>query len=360
MGKRIIVNATALREGGALTILQQFIEAIPDDGFQYLVFVDKSVDLNHSKQNLQLIPQNVLSLYRRFKWDTYGLKKWLNTNNIKPLAAISLQNTNFRLNSTCPNYIYYHQPMPLYPYRWNIFKRNERSLWFYKNIYPYFVKIFINSQTEIFVQLNFIKDGFAQVFNFPRNKIHVVFPKIKIPTVIESYNINLDETKINLFYPSSSVFYKNHSVLFNSLESIDFKLTRKVVLYLTNKEYEFTIPESLINVEFVFLGQISFNEVLWMFQNVNCLVFPSYIETLGLPLIEAASFGLPIIAADLPYAREVLDGYQGVTYVDYQNSNSWGNEILKLSNKETTRFKSYKKGNIKTWSYFFDQIKENL
>jgi len=357
---KIIVNATALRAGGALTILRQFIEAIPDDGFEYLVFVDNSVKIHNLKQNLQIVPQNVLSFYRRFKWDAYGLKSWLKENDIQPLVAISLQNTNFRLDAVCPNYIYYHQSIPLFHYNWNFFKASERSLWFYKNIYPFFVKLFINTKTEIFVQLDFIKESFALKYKFPRNKIHVVFPRIEIPVIAESFEIKIDKAKFNLFYPASNVFFKNHNILFSSLEYIDKQLVRTIVLYLSNKEIDFEVPKNLNNVEFVFLGQISFKEVLWMFKNVHCLVFPSYIETLGLPLIEAASFGLQIIASDLPYAREVLDGYEGVTYIDYQNSKSWGNEILKLSAQNNTRFEPYKKDNIKSWSDFFNRIKENL
>jgi len=129
---------------------------------------------------------------------------------------------------------------------------------------------------------------------------------------------------------------------------------------LTIKENDIEIPKNLINVEFVFLGQITHNEVLWMFKNIHCMVFPSYIETLGLPLIEAASFGLPILASDLSYAREVLDGYKGVEYIEYQNTKSWGSEILKISNQDNIRFKPYIKENIKSWADFFSLIIEKI
>ena len=46
----------------------------------------------------------------------------------------------------------------------------------------------------------------------------------------------------------------------------------------------------------------------------SVLIFPSYIETLGLPLLEARLTGCPIIAADTPFAKEILDGYNNVAY----------------------------------------------
>lgn len=358
--KKIIVNATALRAGGALTILRQFVEAIPNDGYNYLVFVDKSVVFEHTQPNLEIVAQNVLSFSKRFLWDAFRLKKWLKDNNIEAIAGISLQNTNFRLNEKCPNYIYYHQSIPLVPLKWSVLRSNERNLWFYKNIYPCFVKIFINHQTEIFVQLEFIKSRFAHVFNFPRKKIHVVFPKIEIPSIVDEFELVLDNTCLNVFYPASNVFFKNHTVLFDALSIIDNSLDKKIKLYLTNNEADFEWPKHLTNIEFVFLGHLPYNRVLWMFKNVDALFFPSYIETLGLPLIEAAHFGLPIIAADLPYAHEVLAGYKGVVFADYKSPDVWGDKILNLSYQNKNRFECYKKNDTKSWSYLFDTLTEKI
>ena len=360
MNNFIVINATALRSGGALTILKQCVESLPDDEFNYLVFVNSSVKVENFNSNLTIVHQDVLSFYKRLKWDSFGLKRWLKNNNISAIVGISLQNTNFRLSNSCPNYIYYHQSIPLVPLNWNFLKKNERSLWFYKNIYPFFVKLFINSKTEVFVQLNYIKERFSRIYKFPLNKIHVVFPKVNIPIIIDDFKIAIDENKFNLFYPATSVFFKNHDILFRSLSLIDDKLSSKLVVYLTINENDLLYPRHLNMVEFVFLGQVSFNEVIWMFNKINCLVFPSYIETLGLPLIEAASFGIPILSADLPYAREVLDGYNGVIYADYQNEKKWGDEILQLSTKKHTRFESFDKGNTPSWDYFFSIIKKNI
>jgi glycosyltransferase involved in cell wall biosynthesis len=48
----------------------------------------------------------------------------------------------------------------------------------------------------------------------------------------------------------------------------------------------------------------------------RAVIFPSEIETFGLPLIEARSTNTPVLAIDLPYAREVLNGYANVKYFE--------------------------------------------
>ena len=42
-----------------------------------------------------------------------------------------------------------------------------------------------------------------------------------------------------------------------------------------------------------------------LYANSRALIFPSKSESFGLPLVEAANMGLPIIAAELDYVRDV-------------------------------------------------------
>jgi glycosyltransferase involved in cell wall biosynthesis len=59
----------------------------------------------------------------------------------------------------------------------------------------------------------------------------------------------------------------------------------------------------------------------------DLIAFPSYIETFGLPLAEAACLGKEIICSDTDFAREVLNDYQGAEYLDAGNAHSWADSI---------------------------------
>ena len=50
--------------------------------------------------------------------------------------------------------------------------------------------------------------------------------------------------------------------------------------------------------------------------NESSLVFPSYIESFGLPLAEARAMGTVIFASDCPFSREVLAGYENAYFFD--------------------------------------------
>ena len=46
------------------------------------------------------------------------------------------------------------------------------------------------------------------------------------------------------------------------------------------------------------------------------LVFPSYIESFGYPMAEARQVGTLVLAADTPFAREVLADYKNAYFFD--------------------------------------------
>lgn len=67
------------------------------------------------------------------------------------------------------------------------------------------------------------------------------------------------------------------------------------------------------NLPIDLIGPLTKDEVYDFYQK-SILLFPSYIETVGLPLLEAKKHHAPIIAANLDYAREVLNDYDKVKY----------------------------------------------
>lgn len=362
MSYQVIINATALDSSGALTILKQFIEAIPDDNYEYIIFTGIDVKLSLSQKNIKVIQKDVKSLRKRFQWDTFGINHWLNEKGIKPLATISLQNTNFRTNKSIPNFIYYHQSIPFFKRNWNPLKKEERTPWFYKKIYPFFVKIFINKNTEVFVQSNVIRNEFADYFYFPKEKIHIISPKIELPSFKETVLPFIDKSRLNLFYPASPFIYKNHAIILESLSLLDRDLQKKITLHLTCEMEELKHLtrdiETLCRINY--LGKISFNEVLGMYKEADALLFPSYIETLGLPLIEAASFGLPIIVADLPYSRELLRNYAGVSYATFNNAIFWKEEISKLFALKGRRYHPIEVEKSNSWKELFEILENKI
>lgn len=347
--KYIIVNATALDKSGALTILIQFIDNIPDEKYNWLIFIPEKVRLSSKKNNVRLEPiSGVKPMHKRLWWDAFGLKKWLTSHKIDPIAAISLQNTGFLTGKKIPSFIYYHQPVPFFPYKWNPLKKEHKTLWFYKHIYPFFVKLFLRKDTKIFVQLDFIKKGFTKRFKHNVDLIEIYSPTIASPPISNSEAIN--SKKIKFFYPATSFFYKNHRVIIEALKHTDIDAD----FYFTTQETELITKDYRIHS----LGTLTYATVCDMYNGCDALLFPSYIETFGLPLLEAAMTGMPIIAADLPYSREVLYGYEGVTFVKHDDPVAWAKAMQDI--KKGMRFNPIDISNRKGWPDLFNSIILNI
>ena len=58
------------------------------------------------------------------------------------------------------------------------------------------------------------------------------------------------------------------------------------------------------------LGQLGHDQALALLASSRALIFPSLGESFGLPLIEAQQLGLPIVAAELDYVRDVCTPVQ--------------------------------------------------
>jgi glycosyltransferase involved in cell wall biosynthesis len=69
---------------------------------------------------------------------------------------------------------------------------------------------------------------------------------------------------------------------------------------------------NLRNVNFT--GRLTFAQVQDEYIRSDCLVFPSLLETWGMPISEAKQYGLSVLACDLPYAHEAVGQYDGVRY----------------------------------------------
>jgi glycosyltransferase involved in cell wall biosynthesis len=63
-------------------------------------------------------------------------------------------------------------------------------------------------------------------------------------------------------------------------------------------------------VNIINLGVLDPSEVLQLYARSHAAIYPSKLESFGLPLIEARQAGLPILASELDYVRDVVDPEQ--------------------------------------------------
>ncbi len=112
----------------------------------------------------------------------------------------------------------------------------------------------------------------------------------------------------SFFYPADLLGHKNHPLLvaaWRMLASED--LHPRLALTLRDGEWAElqasagrALPPNIVN-----LGRMPREQVLAELARSSALLFPSYAETFGLPMVEATALGVPIVASERGFVRDV-------------------------------------------------------
>lgn len=313
----ILVLATAAEEGGAKTVLTSYYKKFVDDSKnQYYVclglldFEDtdniKTIKLDWTKK----------SGFHRWYFDTFYVAILLKRYKIDKV---------FSLNNTLPSTskrvyleMYLHQYIPFAQVKFSLFEHPK--MWFKQNIVGYFIKKSIKRANKIIVQSLSFKQLLIESKVTDLDSIVVLSPEVN-RAVLQKYTFKIPQDRhLFFFYPANDFVYKNHQTLFNAVVKLHQDGVRNfsVVLTLNGDEKIFN-QYSIIKDYLVCLGSVGYEVVLeWYSKSV--LVFPSFVETFGLPLLEAREIGAPIFAADTVFAHEILNSYLKVKFFEVFDS----------------------------------------
>lgn len=82
-----------------------------------------------------------------------------------------------------------------------------------------------------------------------------------------------------------------------------------------------------------FLGRVTDDELIRLYNQASCFVFPSVYEGFGLPPIEAMHCGCPVLVSDIPVLREVCG--DAAVYFNPYDIDSIHNAINRFVEKQT-------------------------
>ena len=124
---------------------------------------------------------------------------------------------------------------------------------------------------------------------------------------------------IIFIYPAFPRVFKNFEVLAEAAQYLyeHGRINFKVILTINGNENNYArhIVDKYKKIPTIsFVGLKTRDEIITLYQQSSVLVFPSKLETWGLPITEAKQFNIPIILADLPYAHETIGSYDKVKF----------------------------------------------
>ena len=165
--------------------------------------------------------------------------------------------------------------------------------------------LYLKNADYVFVQNSVMKDLLLKL-GYSENIIRVIpFKNLD--------EINFDGQKLedSFIYVASGEAYKNHLNLVSAW-SILAEEGIYPTLFLTIDNSTTLYSEILVkiqkyNLKIHIISNLPRNELLSYYQKVSALIYPSFFECFGIPLVEAINYNLPIIASELDYVRDLID-----------------------------------------------------
>ena len=306
----ILIDAVYINSFGGKTILELLVTKILKLNIECYFLLDNRLKSklagNNKTDNFTLIDA------------THANRKSFYLKNISGFSSIlCLANIPPPIQTSVKTHIFFHNCLLLNPLNHPI-RFKDRLINFLKLCY---IKYYDQSDYNWVVQTPYIFKLFQENLKTNSNQVFIY------PIIEEEPVLNNKEKIVNDFvYVSSEVSHKNHVRLIKAFIKASKKTVKDIKLHLTINKKELTKYVLPTNLKIQFHGTLSINGVNELYNFCEFAIYPSLVESFGLPLIEAANHGCKVIASDLPYVYEIIE--PSLTFDPY-SVESISNSILK-------------------------------
>lgn len=139
-------------------------------------------------------------------------------------------------------------------------------------------------------------------------------PDVKVMPFVDALPAISSTTNVvpqwDFVYVADGEAHKNHQVLLAAWQLLaqeglhpSLALTLGPRDQALTRQIETTCKSAGLRI--INLGQMPREDVLALYVSARAMIFPSISESFGLPLVEAAHLGLPVLAAELDFVRDV-------------------------------------------------------
>lgn len=321
--KTIVISAINIFQGGPLSILHDCLDELSKNlyfKYRIIVFLHKKNLLNKDyASNFEFIelPNSRKSYLFRIYYEYFYFYEFSKKTKID--FWFSLHDISPRVISKTQA-VYCHNPAPFRKLAWKeliYFPKYFLFTLFYKILY----KVNIYSNHYVVVQQSWIKEEFVKFAKIDSSKIIIAKP---------NNNFELEKNKCSdiesnsFFYPAFPRPFKNFELICKSVTILNTRGFNDFVIYMTIDGKENAYTKSIYQrynkyKQIRFIGNINRAEVFKFYSEVSALIFPSKLETWGLPISEFKNFRKPIYLADLPYAYETLGSYDKAIFFNADN-----------------------------------------
>ena len=342
--KLIVISAVNLRKGGTLTILQDCLHELSElaqrGEYRVVALVHRRYLADYPGIEYIEIPWSIRSWLHRLWCEhvtMHGISRQLGDIDL----WLSLHDTTPRVKARCQA-VYCHNSYPFFRWHWCHLWQNYRIVCF-ALFTRWIYRVNLHRNNFVIVQSQWFRDAFSQMTGFDKQRT-IVFPPAAPPPTLPNKEGG-GKSLSTFLYPAYPDVHKNIECLCEAAEALEREMgigrfeVRLTIAPSTNR-YSRWLHDKWGHVSSIrFCGFLSKERLNILYANTDCLVFPSCVETWGLPISEFSVTGRPMVLADLPYAHETAAGCQRVAFFDPNDPNKLKELMRDVLEGRTEHFK---------------------
>ena len=365
--KTIVVSGVNLRKGGTLTILRDCLQylssLVRDEGYRVVAIVHKRELCDYPGIEYIELPDVIKGWSRRL-WCEYVTMHKISKELAPVYLWLSLHDTSPRVEAR-RQAVYCHTSFPFYKWCLRDFKMDFKIPLF-AMFTRYAYRVNVHSNDYLIVQQNWFREGLSKMLGVSKNKFIVAPPQRKM---IEGIPEDIKNDSYTFFYASTPDCHKNFETLCEAARLLEAEIgTGKFNVVLTIKggenRYSSWLKQTWDDVQSIdFAGFMSKEKLYGYYKSADCMVFPSKVETWGLPITEfmETSGDKPMLLADLPYAHETAAGASQVCFFKPSDPNELKERMKELIENRCDALAPVPRQNIEepkadSWKELFELI----
>lgn len=365
---KVIISGINIFEGGALSLLKDCLEYLNSSEFTInynivvLVHKKKLFDkLRYKNLSFVEFPKSRNSYLHRLYYEYFYFKKFAIENKV--VFWLSLHDITPNLVNISQA-VYCHNPSPFNTFNFkDLFI--QPTQFFFKLFYKYLYQINIKKNKYVIVQQFWIKDKFCKMFSI--NDKTIIVAKPQVPTIMAEY-LQLSPNNLNkkFFFPTFPRPFKNIEIICEAAKILIEKniINFKVLITISGVENQYakTIYNKFKDVNnILFIGLQQREAIYKLYAECDCMIFPSKLETWGLPISEFKQYNKPMFVANLPYAKETVGEYNKVIFFEPSNAIQLATNMENLilgnkSNFDVTTPQTYTEPYANNWYELFNTL----
>lgn len=329
--KTIVVSAVSLRKGGTLTIMRQCLDYLSqlsaEGGYRIIALVHRQDLADYPGIEYIELPWVITSWWKRL-WCEYVTMNKISRELGEVDLWFSLHDTTPRVHAKSQA-VYCQTSFPFYKWHLRDFKY-DKKIPLFAMLTRFAYQIGIRKNKYLVVQQEWLREGFSRMFSLPQGKFIVAPPTMGFnrPQDFIPNKPYSEDKRFRFLFVATADSHKGFEVLAEASELLEKKVGKgrfQTIITLKGNEnaYARDIYRKCGHLESLnFKGLLDKNMLYEEYLNADCLVFPSRIETWGLPISEYLSVHQgkrPVILTDLPYAHETSQGAELVAFFPNEN-----------------------------------------